>query len=66
MFAYPGNVRLLCTTDDVSISVNPPLPSVPGTGPFRFTYVLEVSVVYFDLLSDDENRLKQNFPWEQE
>lgn len=66
MFAYPGNVRLLCITDDVSISVNPPLPSVPGTSTFHFTYVLEVSVVYFDLLSDDENRLKQNFIWEQE
>lgn len=24
-----------------------------------------MSVIYFDLLSDNENKLKQNFPWEQ-
>lgn len=44
MFVYPGNVRL-CITDDVPISVNLGLPSVPGTGLFHFTYVLEMSIV---------------------
>lgn len=28
MFVYPGNIRLLCITDDMSISVNLPLLSV--------------------------------------
>lgn len=44
MFVYPGNVRL-CITDDVPISVNLGLLSVPGTGLFHFTYVLEMSIV---------------------
>lgn len=66
MFEYPGNIRLLCITDDISISVNLPLPSVLKPSQLRFTYVLAMSVIHFDLLSDDENKLKQNFPWEQE
>lgn len=57
MFVYPGNVRL-CVTDDVPISVNPGLSSVPGTGLFHLTYILKISVVVcFDLLSDDKSRL---------
>lgn len=30
MLVSPGNVRLLCITDDVSVAVNLPLPSVSG------------------------------------
>lgn len=59
MFVYPGNVRLLCITDDVSIFVKLPLSSVPETGTCRFTDVMEMSVIYFDSLSDDENRLNK-------
>lgn len=39
MFAYPGNVRLLCITDDVSISVNPHL-SHQCQGPVRSTLLM--------------------------
>lgn len=37
MFVYPGNVRL-CIADDVPISVNPGLSSVPGTRLFHLTF----------------------------
>lgn len=35
MFVYPGNVRLLWITDDVSVAVNLPLPPVRGTTLFH-------------------------------
>lgn len=66
MFIHPGNVKL-CITEEVPVSVNPALSSVPGTGLFHLTHVLKMSVVVcFDLLSDYKNRLYQNFLWEQE
>jgi len=45
LFIYPGNVRLLDSTADVSVSVNLPLPSASRTTEFHFTYIMEMPVI---------------------